>query len=609
MGRPPRLPRDPGPYILGGALVAVVVAALVIGVTCLGGGGGEATVAPGIKVRAEKPPPLPPGMVMASKDWLVFQVQEEPRNPVRLGLPLREPFGEGQPLAFYTYEEGRWRKVQDAVVVTAEDFQRNGCQPSQGRRQGSLLACGEFLPVPANLAVLAGQPPQPLTVAVSIPAGRTLRPEAQELASIVSPRDYRPEADGSLTGNPTPLELRPGQELIPTVVGDDEQALRSIFSDPKVRRAHVEALAALVEEGGFQGINLEYSALPSELAVAFQEMVQELAARLHEAGAKLVVTLPAPAPSPTVDWGAIGRAADMVWVLPVLDPLSYRTLMPQALDYATQHVSPDKLFLVVSPFSVRRGREGVQLLGYEEAMALALEVEVTPAGPYRPGDAVQLRAVNLVGRGLAWSDDAAAVTFALGGEGGDIIFVENVFSVGFKLEMAVAYGLAGVVVADASQAADAADIWPAIRDTVEGGTPRLLRPNGDVLTPIWQAQAGDLSPRRGASTIWTAPAEGTFQIELIVSDGQARFGRRLVLEVGPGPALSPTPQPSPQATPTPIPEATPTPAPSPTVGPTPTFAPTPTFGPTPTVGPTPTPVPSPTGASPQPSPSPPSPTP
>jgi hypothetical protein len=447
---------------------------------------------------------------------------------------LRTPLPKGEELAFYTYQEGRWLRLREAVVLTAEVFQREGCRPGEGVEQGSLLACGEFLPLPANLAVLAGRPPQPLKVAVALPSGGSLRQEAQEMASIVSPRDYQPRPDGTLSGRATSLKLRPGQELIPLVVGDDERTLRAILADPQVRRAHAAALASLVEKERLAGIALEYSAVPSELAVAFQELVREAAERIHGVGGKLVVSLPAPAPSPTVDWRAVGEAADIIWVLPVTDPLSYRSLMPRALEYATKQVSPKKLFLVVSPFSVQRGRNEVKVLGYEEAMALALQVQVEPKGPYQPGDAVQLRAVNLVGRGLVWSDDAAAVTFALGGEQGDIIFVENRFSVGFKLEMAIAYGLAGVVVADASEQADAADIWPAIRDTVEGGMPRLLRPNGDALIPTWQAPAGELSRRRGATTQWIAPREGTFQVELIVSDGQARFGRRLVLTVGPG---------------------------------------------------------------------------
>jgi len=572
----------------------VVLVALVVSFTCLGGGEEqEAMVGPGISVRAQEPPPLPKGFTLAS-NWLVFRVKEEPISPVRLGLPLRSGFGQARDLAFYTYQNGRWQRLKEAIVVSTEAFQRGECRPSQGVGQGPLLACGEFLPVPPNLAVLAGRPPQQAKVIASLPSMASLHPEAQELAWMVSPRDFQPSDDGGVKGRLTSLRLRPGQELIPTIwAGEYEAAtLRAILSDERLRAAHIEKILSLVKSEGLKGVNIEYD-VPPEVAVSFQVFVRELAQGLHRTEAKLAVTLPPPVPSPTVDWAAVGEAADMVWMLPVLDPQSYRVVMPRALEYATARVPPEKLYLVLNPFSVRRHRGGLELIGYEEAMSLALEVDVTSSGPLRPGSSAQLRAVNLVSGGLAWSDDVAAVTFTIGTGGEEVIFVENFFSAGFKLEMVTAFGLAGVVIADASEESDLAPIWPQVREMVETGSPVLQRPNGGALTPRWQASGGRLSREQGASTSWTAPGEGTFQVELVVSDGQNRFGRRVILTVGAALPPSPSPQPSPTVMPTPTPSPTPMPTPTPSPAPsTPTPRPTPT--PTPSPTPTPTPRPSPT---------------
>ena len=169
---------------------------------------------------------------------------------------------------------------------------------------------------------------------------------------------------------------------------------------------------------------------------------------------------------------------------------------------------------------------------------------------------------------LRWDNDGTVVSFALGGAERHRIFIENSYSVSFKLEMVQAYRLGGVAVADASAGSDVANVWGVINGLVQSATVSLARPNDTTLQPSWQApDGGDIGAGTGTSATWVAPQAGKYNIILVVSDGEHRFGRKLPLEVNKGnePAATPlvtfppetvTPSPAPAAS------ATPTPAPS-----------------------------------------------
>jgi hypothetical protein len=252
-----------------------------------------------------------------------------------------------------------------------------------------------------------------------------------------------------------------------------------------------------------------------------------------------------------------------------------------------EDVDPGKVMLVVSPFSTELTDENSRTLGYLEAMLLAGEIKIRePEDPKRiePETGVRVVAVNLAesegATSLRWSDDAAAVSFSYGAPTKRTVYIENVFSVGFKLEQVQAYALGGVAVADASAHRDVANIWPAVNELLEAGTVTLVRPNSDALVPRWEApDGGRLDAAAGPTIIWRVEEEGTFTLRMLFSDGDLMFGREIEVEVKKD-----------RGTPTPLvtfpaDEATPTP----TTSPTPTASPTPTLEPTP--GPTPTPTP------------------
>ncbi len=175
---------------------------------------------------------------------------------------------------------------------------------------------------------------------------------------------------------------------------------------------------------------------------------------------------------------------------------------------------------------------------------------------------------------LSWNDAAAAVSFSYQSPDRRTVYIENVFSVRFKLEIVQIYALGGVAVSDASAGTDVANIWPAVNELIETGTITLVRPNGDALVPQWEApDGGRLDATAGLSVIWRAEEAGSYKLRILISDGDRRFGRELTVEVKAKLVDEPTVVvtfPPDEATPTPTP--TPTPAPTSTPTPTPTVA-------------------------------------
>jgi hypothetical protein len=374
-------------------------------------------------------------------------------------------------------------------------------------------------------------------------------------------------------------------------------------------KSHIDAIVALAEAGKYAGIDIDYRKVDASVGSEFSQFVATLAQELHKAGRSLSVTLPMPqVKDSTVDtggynWEALGKAADKVKLLPEVDQANYRTRMGSVLRYATSVIESAKLYLVVSPFSHEKIKDGVRTMPFLEAMGIANVMTVVPGSPETEeisgGQRVLITGDNIYraksASGIKWDDNAASVTFSYrSGEETRTVWVENQFSAGFKLEAVQAFRLAGLGIEDVSQNAGAAAILPAVDALVRGGQAQLLRPSADNLRPEWTASGGNIEAgQTGGAVTWVAPSEGgTYEISLLVSDGVTRVGRRMSLDV------EVTPTPTPEATPeptveeeTPTPEATETPTETPTEEATPTGTAEPTGTPegTPEVTETPTP--------------------
>jgi hypothetical protein len=601
--------RDPAPLIIGGTIIflAVLILILVLPPLSLLGGGddGEAgqpqEVGCGITARVrEDLPSLPEGLVSLSALYeMNVPPEAKEQGCLVTTISLTKATQDSANLGFYTYEDGNWRRL--AAATLAED---------------GAAAEAQLTDIPANMAVLRLATARFEAIG-SIPTGGVIDPALAGLLSIISPRDYAPAADGSITGTATALADGQNLKVFPTIAavdGEAAAAVATILSDPGRIQSHIDAIVDLAEAGKYDGIDIDYRQVDAAVGTEFSQFVATLAQELHKAGRSLSVTLPMPEVTDSnvdtggYDWEALGKAADKVRLLSEVDQSTYRTRMGSVFRQATSVIESTKLYLVISPFSHEKTKDGVRSITFLEAMGIASVMTVVPGTPETEeisgGQRVLITGDNIYrakgASGIKWDDNAVSITFSyrVGEEETRTVWVENEFSAGFKLEAVQVFRLAGLAIEDVSDRVGAAAILPAVDALVRGGQAQLLRPSPDNLRPEWTASGGNIEAGgTGGAVTWVAPSEGgTYEISLLVSDGVTRVGRRMSLdvEVTPTPTPEPTPEPTveeetPTAEATEEPTETPTEEATPTETAEPTGTPEGTETPTPEVTETPTP--------------------
>jgi hypothetical protein len=369
--------------------------------------------------------------------------------------------------------------------------------------------------------------------------------------------------------------------------GTETEAVNRILADAALTTDHANAILTIAQSEGVEGVHLDYPAIDGSRREAFTTFVQELSDRLRGAGLSLVVTVPTPAASDTgaYDWVALSAAADALWLRAPADRSVYYEQLQAGLEgRRAEGVDLRKVLLVIDRRSAELTPEGVSPISLQDALAVASTLRPRLDVGIAPGDAVTIEAVNIDlddnNTGLQWSDQARAVTFTYLDRGGSrTVWLENRFSVAFRLDLARRFGLGGVVIAGAEQDPALPDIWNTVATFVEEGTVRLELPYGPYLTPRWDASGGAIEgdTSRGVAT-WRAPDQpGVFDVTLVVSDGVVFVGQQLSLRVTEGGSQTePVPQATEEAAPAATAEAPAGPTEEPTEEPTaePTLEPT-----------------------------------
>jgi hypothetical protein len=472
--------------------------------------------------------PSPPEGFEAVSGLLELSAQEPVHRPARLTVNLSAQVSEGEELSLFTYDDGRWRRLAEATVV------------DEGR-----AAQGEVLSLPSNIAVFRPLE-QTRVVLGSLPPGAEPAPQALETLTTLNPTGFRPEPDGGVAGGEIDLPANPGVDVAPTISAPSDavvEALNGILASPELRDAHVQAILEFAGENDFDGIDLDYRIFDSSLRDEFVTFVRDLSAGLASDGRSLTLTLPVPVreaegwDTQGFDWEALTPLASYVKLGLEPEQDRYYQRMEEALSYLVPRVGSSKLLLTVSALSHERGADGVGAMTLTEALALASEPATDPEGPVAPGSTVQAVGANLVteaqASGLHWDDTARAVVFTYPGRGGErTVWLANVFSEAFKLDLAHRYQLGGVAMDNVSRETEDANIWPAVAAYAETGRVELVKPNGELLQPRWIASGGALEDEVGPAVIWRAPDQaGTYTLTLIVSDGVMRVGQELEVSV------------------------------------------------------------------------------
>ena len=551
------------------ALAVVIIALILPPISILDNGDGGSESSGGIvtKVRGSVPA-LPEGLEAVSALYDI-EVADPITGPATLTVRLSKQTGDATNLAFYTYADSHWERL--AAVQLAD---------------GGRAASGEAPSVPANIAVLR-RTAFSQTVGLLLGPGQTADPAAPAEA-VVSVLAAMPvgggeelELSGKLQGGLS------GQYLgVTSTTNVEAAAVNRILGDPAAIKRHIEAIVSAAQTTNATGVHIDYTAVDGGRRPAFTSFIEQLAAQLRPAGRGLVVTVATP-PSANdpggYDWVPLAAAADTLWLRAPSDPAAYYEQLEPALQ-AKRDSGFDlrKVALVVDRSSHDRSSEGAGTLSLHTALTTASALQTKLDQGIAPGGAVTLVGTNIDqgggDSGIRWDDRAKSVTFTYTDRSiQHAVWIENRFSVAFRLDLARRYGLGGVIVASAAQDDELPDVWNLISRYLDGGTVQLEMPYGPYLQPQWIASEGkiDLGATNGLA-VWNAPARpGIYEVTLIVSDGVIFVGQQLSLRVAEA-QREPTPAAT-TATPTPSRTATAVPTSAPTVVPA-TATATPTSG-------------------------------
>ncbi|MEX1103434.1 MAG: glycosyl hydrolase family 18 protein, partial [Dehalococcoidia bacterium] len=529
-------------------LAAIVVGLVLVGAflifqVCSGGGCEDEYCATDRDIAA------PEGYERISK---VFEYdlelgQPEDGRPLEVALPLTETTEDTGNLSFFRYidETETWEPVASAAVETG------------GERATAVLT-----EAPAAIAVLRRLSAAGHVVAY-LPAGASLHADAAGKVTILHTLDFVPAADGGITGEASVVQADASFEHYPVISADAANGanalVTSTLANSQSRSNHVQQILAKAQEANLQGVDISYFDLNPDQRSSFALFVAELARELHRQRRKLTVTLPSPVVANervdegAYDWTAIGAAADLVKVAPFRDQSRYRLDVPRILEHLTSVVDRQKLVLMVTPYATELSSDGsVSTMSLVEAMAIATRLAIQGDGLNTDSN-VDVVGINIDKNesltGMVWNEQTATVGFTYKFTTQRTVWIENFFSVGFKLEYISEYKLGGVGIENASGDQFLGNIWTALSPFITSGQPVLLRPHPNDLLPVWTVSGGEQEGGERAGwdgvVTWFTPSEpGTHTVKLLLSDGVAQFESEVSVNIQARertPTASPTP--------------------------------------------------------------------
>jgi spore germination protein len=248
------------------------------------------------------------------------------------------------------------------------------------------------------------------------------------------------------------LKVTPSIANLPASGVWDDVRVRAVIADPERTQAHIAAIAAVVRDHGYDGIDIDYENLgqqPGDRA-NFTRFISGLADALHADGRTLSVAVygkgddagytPA---AQAQDYAALGAAADQLRLM-LYDfdtrtpgPVAPRWWVDQVLAYATSQIAPARVV------------QGIGLYGYgwppPDDPADGDDPDV-PDGPEQFTWADAVRRAAEQGVPIEWDDTAQAPHFTYPDRGvtHDVWF-ENARSTADKLTLGRAHGAGGVM--------------------------------------------------------------------------------------------------------------------------------------------------------------------
>jgi spore germination protein YaaH len=197
--------------------------------------------------------------------------------------------------------------------------------------------------------------------------------------------------------NPTWRAAMTGTEIVPTiqnVVNGSYNAdvVLSLIATTTSRDAHAEKIRQLAVNKAFDGIDIDYEALPATARPNFTAFIEVLGAKLHQSGKKLSVTVhPKTSDSQnwngpgSQDWAAIGNVADSVkimaydyhWSTSDAGPITPLTWLDAVATYAESTISAGKVMMGLPWYGYDWSGTNGATVDYASATAKAQSVGAT----------------------------------------------------------------------------------------------------------------------------------------------------------------------------------------------------------------------------------------
>jgi len=513
--------------------IAALLVVIFLGFSWFGGGGCSKPYCPSSQSLK-----APDGFELVTKVYELNKKQAAAPQGTQdtVQLSLLQPTTDGRNLSFYRYlaTSDTWEPITTAIL------------DAQGKQVSA-----SFDDTPAVMAVMRRQSATGQVVAY-LQHNAQLNRDAVGQITILHTFDFKPASDGTITGDlSTTVKTDASFAFYPVISASlaDRGSIpivAGIFSNAQSRSNHVQQIMKKVNDLQLKGIDIAYLDLPADQRTSFALFIGELAQALHTQGKMLTITVPSPLKAQdriddgAYDWAALGAAADVLEIAPYRDQSTYRTVMPDVLQYLTGLVNPNKLVLTVSPYATEKAPDGIRTLALTEAMSIAstMAVRTGTDNKLTTNSNVDVVGVNIDKSenlsGITWQPDTATVAFTYKLNGGRTVWIENFFSIGFKLEFISRYKLGGLAVEDASDNVLLGNIWPALTPFIASGQPILMQPNPDDLVPKWTASKGTLNGGQRGSVTWTTPADaGNYTVDLTLSDGVSLFQSEISVNVQP----------------------------------------------------------------------------
>ena len=149
-----------------------------------------------------------------------------------------------------------------------------------------------------------------------------------------------------------------GLRVVPSIAnsGFNRDVVLEAIGDPAARTRHVQELAALVEENGYDGIDIDYESLAAEDREVFSRFIEELANALHDNGRILSIAVHAKTDDAGTwggpaaqDWPRLGAVVDEFKIMTYdyhyaggeAGPIAPLAWVDKVLDYAATVVPPE----------------------------------------------------------------------------------------------------------------------------------------------------------------------------------------------------------------------------------------------------------------------------